>query len=140
MAPAASARYHGKNAKVYVGVTSTAEASPVAYQAAFTISSATDRSDATAFGDLNQKALAGLPGASGTTSGWSDIAGDAFYTASVDGLARKTYFYPDFANSPGTYFFTTANWSMDLNIAVGATAAISGNWAAETDLKRVLAS
>jgi hypothetical protein len=140
MAPAASARYHGKNARLYVGVTSAAAASPVAYQASFTIDSATDRSDATAFGDANKKALAGLPGGSGTASGWSDIAGDAFYTASVDGLARKTYFYPDFANSPGTYFFTTANWDMNLSVAVGATASISGNWSAETDLIRVLAS
>lgn len=138
MAPVPTARFHGRNGRLMVGVTGSAEASPVAFVSSFTLDMAADQAEVTAWGDSNKVRLLGLPDAKGSFNGFADIAGDVLYTAGRDGLTRKTYFYPDFQNAPGTYFFTTALWDWSMNTAVSAGAAVSGNWVAASDVIRVL--
>lgn len=138
MAPLASSRFHGRNGRLMVAPTASAAASPVAYVSSFTIDSQTDKADVTAFGDNNKQAVVGLPDDKGTFAGFADIAGDTLYTAARDGLARATYFYPDFVNAPGTYFFMKAFWDWSMNTAVAAGASVSGNWSAASDVTRVL--
>ncbi len=139
MAPLASSRFHGRNGRLYVGVANgTAAPSLVAYVNSFTFDSATDKVDATAFGDNNKTYLTGLADDKGSFAGMSDIAGDSLYTASRDGVARKFYFYPDFVNAVGTYFFGSAFWDLSSNFAVNDGGKVSGNWVAAGDINRVL--
>lgn len=91
----------------------------------------------TAFGDTNKTEVAGLPGGSGTYTGFYDTATAQMYTAALDGVARKTYFYTDIVGSPGQYWFTTAFWDFSLSVGVGEGEAISGNWSAATSLSKV---
>lgn len=134
-----TARFHGRNGRLYVAVAAGGSASLVAYAKSFTIDNTTDKPDVTAWGDANHTYLAGLPDDKGTFAGFSDIAGDALYTAARDGVARKTYFYPDFTNAPATYFFTTAFWDLHSSFDVSGPAAVTGNWVAATDVVRVVA-
>ena len=64
------ARSHGRNGSVYLGVTSGAAASPVTFQASWTLNMTVDKQDVTAFGDGNKIYVAGLPDASGDFSGF----------------------------------------------------------------------
>lgn len=141
MAPLASARFHGRNGKLLVGIASAAAApSSVAFINSFTLDNQTDKPEVTAFGDNNKTYVVGLADDKGTFSGFSDIAGDALYAASRDGAARKFYFYPDFVNAVGTYFFGSAFFDLSTNLSVSAGGSISGNWVAAGDISRVLTS
>lgn len=138
MAVPATARFHGRNGRLFVAVAAGGSASLIAYSKSFTIDNSTDKPDVTAFGDTNHTYVVGLPDDKGTFAGFSDIAGDALYTASRDGIARKTYFYPDFVNALGVYFFTTAFWDLHTSYDVAGAASVTGNWVAATDVVRVL--
>jgi hypothetical protein len=123
-----------------VGVSTKAAPSPVAYTASFSIDMKTDKVDVTAYGDNNKTYVAGLPDDQGQYGGFADIAGDLLYTAARDGLSRKFYFYPDYVNSVGTYFFGSAFFDLSYSSAVGDAVKVSGTWVASTDISRVLAS
>lgn len=141
MAAVATQRFHGRNGKLFVGIASASAApSPVAYISAFQIDMTTEKADGTAFGDANKTYLAGLPDDKGSFSGFSDLAGDALYTAARDGAARKFYFYPDYTNAQGTYFHGAAFFDLSSSFAVGDGAKVSGNWVASSDINRVLQS
>ncbi len=140
MAPTSTTRFHGRNGKLMVGATTSAAPTPVAYIASFSISMKTDKADATAFGDNNKVQLVGLPDDQGAYGGFADLAGDLLYTAARDSLSRKFYFYPDYVNSVGTYFFGAAFFDLDYAFAVTEGAKVSGTWVAAGDISRVLAS
>lgn len=141
MAPLNSARFHGRNGKLLVGLASgTAAPSPVAFTSSFTIDNQTDKVEVTAFADNNKQYVVGLADDKGTFAGFSDIAGDGLYAASRDSVARRFYFYPDFVNAVGTYFFGAAFFDLSSNYSVSAGAAVSGNWVAASDISRVLSS
>src|SRR6266576_3935268 len=101
------ARSHGRNGSVYLGVTTGAAASPVTFQASWTLSMTVDKQDVTAFGDGNKIYVAGLPDASGDFSGFWDDATGQTYLAAVDGLPRSMYLYPNITSDPSVYFFGT---------------------------------
>lgn len=140
MVALSSARYHGRNGKLLVGATNSAAPSPVAFTAGFSIDMQSDTQDVTAFQDNNHTYVVGLPDDKGAYNGFADIAGDALYTAARDGLSRKFYFYPDYTNAVGTYFFGSAFFTLSNNWAVGEGAKVSGNWVAASDISRVLTS
>ena len=94
------ARSHGRNGAVYMWVTSGAAASPMAFQAAWTVNMTTDKQDVTAFLDQNKVYVAGLPDASGDFTGFWDDATSQTYVAAVDGLARNFYLYPNLTADP----------------------------------------
>lgn len=131
------AKIAGRRGRVYVGLASdTAAAEPVANLTQWSLNGTTDRFDATSFGDTGKTYVAGLPDAQGSISGFYDTATPQLYTASQDGLARKTYLYPD-TNSTGTYWFGTAFWDFSVDVPVGGIASVSGSFAAATSFQKV---
>ncbi len=99
------ARLHGRNGTIYLGIASGAQASPLPFQASWTINMAVDKSDVTAFGDSNKSYVAGLPDSSGDFGGFMDDATSQTYIAAVDGLPRRLYLYPNISADPFTYHY-----------------------------------
>lgn len=128
---------HGRNGRLYVAIASVGSASPVPFISEFTIQAATDRVDITSFGDSNKQYVAGLPDAQGSYSGFWDDATAQLFTAATDGVARKTYWYPDISNAPGVYWFGTAFFDQSQQSSVNDAAKISGTWNAATIFQKV---
>lgn len=131
------ARIAGRRGQLYVGLASdTAAASPVPFLKKYTFDSKVGSFDVTAFGDTTKVYVADLPDAQGTFDGFYDTATSQLYTAASDGLARRTYLYPD--NSiPGTYFYGTATFDMNLDVDVAGAVAVSGSFKAFTPFAKV---
>ncbi len=130
------ARLTGKRARMYVAVSSGGTATPLAYQAQWTLSSATDTFEGTAFEDNNKTWFAGLPDASGTFSGFLDDATSQTYTASRDGQPRNMYLYPN-TGDPSKYFFGSAIFDFAVTVPNNGMATVSGTWKAAGDIIRV---
>ena len=130
------ARFHGRNGVVYLGLTTSGAATPVAFLTDWTISKTVDKVDVTAMGDLNKIYVAGLPDASGDFSGWYDTQTAQTYAATTDGLPRNFYLYEDAVNEPTYYWFGTV--LPDMSIAGGVTAAVSikSTWNAASIVQR----
>ena len=129
-------RRHGRNAQVYVGVTSAAAASPCAFQAAWSINMVTDKQDVTAFGDGNKVYVAGLPDSSGDFTGFMDDATSQTYIAATDGLARNFYLYPDTTNAPNVYWFGTILPDFSADGAIGGAVNMKASWNAASKVQR----
>jgi hypothetical protein len=130
------ARIAGRNARLYVAVTSGGSAEPIPFLKSFSIKSATDRYEVTSFGDSGKAYVAGLPDAQGDWAGMFDNATAQLYTSSQDGVARKAYMYPDIT-AAGTYWYTTAFFDFNCDVAVDGPVTISGTWAAASALTKV---
>jgi len=131
------AKIAGRRGRVYVGLASdTAVATPVANLNQWSLNGSSDQLDGTSFGDTTKTYVLGLPDAQGSFAGFYDTASDQLYTASQDGLARKTYLYPDTDNA-GTYWFGTAFWDFSIDVPVGGIVGISGSFVAATPLVKV---
>lgn len=131
------ARISGRKGSVYVDLAGGGSASPVANLNQWNLNGASEQLDATSFGDTTKTYVLGLPDAQGTIAGWFDTLTPQTYTASQDGLSRKTYLYPDV--SVGTYWFGTAFWDFSVDTAVGGVVSISANWVAATPFYKVQA-
>jgi hypothetical protein len=131
------ARIHGRRGRLYVGLASdTATAEAVAFLRRWSMNFASDRPEVTSFGDTTKTYVAGLPDAQGQFEGWYDTATAQLYTAATDGLARKTYLYPD--NSiTATYWFGTAFFDFSVETPVDGAVSISGGFAAATSFTKV---
>ena len=130
------ARIAGRRGALYVDITGSGSASPVPYMKKFTFSSTVATIDVTAFSDTTKVYVADLPDAQGTYDGFYDTATAQLYTAATDGLARKTYLYPD--NSiPGTYFYGTATFDMNLDVDVAGAVQVNGAFKAFTPFVKV---
>lgn len=121
-------RHHGRNAQVYLSATSGAAASPVAFQAAWSLNKTTDKQDVTAFGDANKTYVAGLPDASGDFSGYWDDGSAQTYTAAGDGLSRNFYLYPDLTVSPNVYFFGKILVDFSVDGSAGGPVNFKASW------------
>lgn len=130
------ARIHGRKGRLYVGIASGGTAEPVAYLNSWTIDFTTDRPEVTAFEDNNKTYVAGLPDGSGSFGGWYDNATAQLYTASIDGVARKFYLYPDNSNT-GQYWYSTAFFDFSVSGGVGDAVSISGNWNAASAVTKI---
>jgi hypothetical protein len=128
---------HGRAGRLYVDLTGSGSAEPVANLKSWSIDFSTDRIDTTCFGDTNKKYTAGLPDASGDFGGFLDIAGPQLYTAAADGAARKFYLYP--TTSSATYWFGTGLFDFHAEGAVDSSVDVSGTWAAATIVSKVQA-
>jgi hypothetical protein len=131
------ARRHGRGARIYMNLASGGTAEPIAFVRSTSLSAATDKVDVTAFGDSNKVYVAGLPDASGSAEFWYDDATVQTYTAAVDGIARKFYFYPDAVNTPGQYFWGTV--LPDFNVSAAVDGAVEGSmsWNAASTIAKV---
>ena len=130
------ARSHGRNGAVYLGATNGAAASPVTFQAAWSINMTVDKQDVTAFGDSNKIYVAGLPDASGDFSGFWDDATSQTYLAAVDGLSRNFYLYPNATTDPNIYFFGTVLPDFSMDGAVAGPVNMKATWNAASKVQR----
>lgn len=129
-------RLAGRNGRVYMGLTSSGTAEPVAFQASWSINFTTNKIDVTAMGDNNKVYVAGLPDAQGQFAGFYDDATVQTYTAATDGVARRFYLYPTTA-STSTYFFGTILPDMTIDATVDGAIAVSASWAAASVIAKV---
>jgi hypothetical protein len=129
-------RRHGRNGQVYLGITSAAAASPMPFQASWSINMNVDKQDVTAFGDGNKVYVAGLPDASGDFSGFMDDATSQTYIAAVDGLARNFYLYPDATNSINVYWFGTVLPDFSADGAIAGPVNFKSAWNAASKIQR----
>ena len=129
-------RRHGRNGQVYLGITSAAAASPLPFQASWSINMAVDKQDVTAFGDGNKVYVAGLPDASGDFGGFLDDATSQTYIAATDGLPRNFYLYPDAVNSPNVYWFGTILPDLSADGAVAGPVNFKSAWNAASKIQR----
>jgi len=129
-------RRHGRNGAVYLGATNGAVATPLTFQASWSINMASDRDEVTAFQDGNKVYVGGLPDASGDFSGFMDDATSQTYVAAIDGLARNYYLYPDATNSPNVYWFGTILCDFSADGAVAGPVNFKSTWAAASKVQR----
>lgn len=130
-------RFHGRKGRLYVQLqTGGTAAEPLSYNNKWTLSSATDTVEGTAFEDDNKVWFAGLPDASGTFAGFLDDATTQTYAASRDGSARKFYLYPSTID-PTKYFFGTAIFDFAAAGGTAEMASTSGTWKAASTVQRV---
>lgn len=132
------ARRHGRNGRLYVGIASaTAAAEPLVNMKKWSSNFTTDRVDCTAFGDTNKVYVAGLADASGDFDGYWDDVSLQTYTAAIDGIARRTYFYPDVTNVPGTYWYGTCFLDFTIDVPVDGVIAAKVTWSPATPIVHV---
>ncbi len=132
------ARIHGKNARMYVAITSAGAAEPIAFVTGFSINANTDFVEVTALGDTGKVRVAGLPDNSGDWNGFYDTATAQLYTAALDGQPRKAYFYSDIVGTPTTNYWhgnILADFSMKTGVSEGAS--VSGSWVASSSIIKV---
>ena len=130
------ARINGRRGRIYIGIASGAAASPLPFQASWSISFATDKNEVTSFDDNNKVYVSGLPDASGEFSGFFDDSTAQTYTAATDGIARNFYLYPSLLNT-GTYFFGTVLPDFKLDGDVGDAVKVSASWNAASQVSKV---
>lgn len=130
------ARRHGRNGQVYLGLTNAAQATPLPFQASWSINMNVDKQDVTAFGDGNKIYVAGLPDASGDFGGFLDDATSQTYLAAIDGLARKFYLYPDAVNTPTAYWYGTVLPDLSADGAIGGPVNFKSTWNAASLIQR----
>lgn len=133
------ARTHGRNGRIYLGVTTNAAASPVAFMSAWTMSNVTDHQEVTAFGDGNKVYVAGLPDASGDFTGFYDDATSQTYQAAVDGLPRNFYLYPNITTDPNQYWFGTVLPDFSADGAIASAVNAKSTWVAASSIQRYTA-
>ncbi len=131
------ARRAGRNAGIYVALTTGGEATPLTFQNKWSANFETEKIDVTAFQDTTRAYVAGIADAQGEFSGWYDDATAQTLTAALDGLSRKFYLYPDTVNKPSQYFFGTI--FVDFNAEAEAQGAIqvSAAWVAASAIAKV---
>lgn len=127
------ARYHAKNARIYMSTSGTGVAAPLLGAAAWTLNKATDRVEVTAFGDSNKQYVQGFADISGDfTVVWDDTDDTAFDAAeSADGC--RIYLYPSTLVS--TIYHYGPAWvdvshsaAVDGRVEVTGSFAANGNW------------
>ena len=135
----ASARVHGRFSRVYVAIASSGSVSaePVPFITTWAFNNAVDYVEVTALGDTAKVRVAGLPDNSGTYAGFYDTGTAQLFTAASDGIARKTYLYPDIVGASGQYWWGTAFWDFSFSTGVSDADAISGNFTAATPFTKV---
>lgn len=135
------ARDHGRNGRVYFGITQTAgvsaAASPLPFQASWSINQVTDKQEVTSFGDPNKVYVAGLPDSSGDFSGFLDDASSQTFVAALDGIPRNFYLYPNVSAFPNNlYWFGQIIADASSDGAVGGPVNFKSTWNAASAITR----
>lgn len=99
---------------------STAEASPIPNASKWMSNFTAKRDDVTSFGDGNAVYVQGLADGSGSCDVFWDKGTAQAFTAAMDGVARKTYFYPTTPLTAGPYWYGTYFWDFTIEADVGA--------------------
>lgn len=130
------ARIPGRNGALYVGLTSNGTATPLAFTKKFSLDFKTSRENVTAFQDQFMTYVAGLPDASGSFDGFYDDATVQTYTAAIDGIARRWYWYPS-TNNTGQYWFGTGFFDFSVDQGVDTAVTVKGTFSAATPVTKV---
>ena len=134
-----STRRHGRNAQIYLSATQAGVATPLPFQASWSINQVTDKDDVTAFGDANKTYVAGLPDSSGDFGGFLDAGTSQTYVAAADGLPRKMYLYWDATNDPNSYWYGTILPDFSADGSVGGAVNFKASWNAAGPVLRYTA-
>jgi hypothetical protein len=130
------ARLAGRQGRVYLALASGGTATPVAFQASWSLNFSTNKIDVTAYGDATKVYVAGLPDAQGQFAGFYDDATVQTYTAATDGVARAFYLYPT-TNNNAQYFWGTVFPDMSIDSTVDGAIAVSASFAPATPILKV---
>lgn len=130
------ARIAGRNAAIYVGATTSAQASLLTFQNSWSMSFESEKIDVTAFGDTNKSYVAGIADSMGEFSGFYDDASAQTLTPAIDGLSRKFYLYPN-SNTATQYFFGTIFVDFSINAEVAGAVEVSAKWNAASTIAKV---
>lgn len=131
------ARRAGRNAGIYVALTTSGAATPLTFQNKWSLNMETEKIDVTAFQDQTRAYVAGIADAQGDFSGWYDDATAQTLTAALDGLSRRFYLYPDTVNAPGQYFFGTIFVDFSAEAEAQGAVQVSAKWVAATGISKV---
>jgi hypothetical protein len=124
-------RRAARTGALYAAITSAGTAEPVFFVKSWNIEFSTDQIDVTSFADSNKTFVVGLPNGKGSFAGfWSDDSND-LYNASLDGLARKFYLYPDRVNKPNTYWYGLGFFDFSASGDVSGAVEVTGNIVAQ---------
>ena len=134
-----SIRRHGRNAQIYLGLTTGAAAVPLPFQASWTLNKNVDKAEVTAFGDPNKIYVSGLPDASGDFGGFMDAGTSQTYVAASDGLPRNFYLYWDAVNDPSSYFYGVVLPDFSVDGAIGGPVNFKATWNAAGPIVRYTA-
>lgn len=123
------ARYHGSKGVVYGSTTGTGVAGPIASLSKWSLTKNTDKTDVTAFGDLNKTYVQGLPDIKGSISGFFDSADDALFDGAESADGVKLYLYPSslYGNA---YHYGPAWLDASIDVGVSGAVTVSGNFVA----------
>jgi hypothetical protein len=123
------ARYHGRTGIVYGSTTAAGVASQIASLSAWTLDMSTDKTDATAFGDLNKVQFIGLKNLQGTLSGFWDNAEDKLFAGADSQDGVKLYLYPA-STAPTVYWYGPAWLDASINVSNTGMVTLSANFVA----------
>jgi hypothetical protein len=123
------ARYHGRTGIVYGSTTGSGVASQIASLSAWTLDMTTDKTDATAFGDLNKVQFIGLKNLQGTLSGFWDNAEDKLFAGADSQDGVKLYLYPSTV-APTVYWYGPAWLDASINVSNTGMVTLSANFVA----------
>lgn len=98
----------------------------------WTLNSATDKVEVTAFGDANKQYVQGLPDISGDIAAWWDDTSDALYDGSGSSDGVKLYLYPS-SDAPTKYFYGPAWVDFSINTSNTEGVSVSGGFVAAGD-------
>ena len=104
----------GRNSRILIDVTTTASGtvSKITAKNKWTLDQKIDTFEVTEFEAANKTYVAGLPDAQGTVEGFWDSADNNIYNVIGSSVPRALYIYPDAVNNSGSYWFTTAYFSV----------------------------
>src|SRR5688572_33273154 len=124
------ALYHGKRGVVYISTTGGGAAIAAVSLSSWSLDSATDRVEVTAFGDTNKTYVQGLPDLTGDIAGFWNDTSDQLYDASRSADGVKLYLYPS-ADAVTKYWYGPAWVDFSIEVSVDTAATISGTFAAD---------
>lgn len=122
------ARYHGKDAVVYLSTSGSGTAAALT-QTGWTLDRTTDKAEVSSCGDANKIFVQGLPNLQGTISSFWDDTDAKLFTASQSADGCKIYLYPS-RNAASKYFYGTAWLDASMTLGVNGAVAVNANFVA----------
>ena len=129
------AKYHSKDAALYMSTSGSGTAAPLPGVYSFTLNRTTDRVEVTAFGDSNKTYVQGFPDIQGTFSVRFDDTDDTYFDAAESTTAVKIYIYPS-RNAATIYHYGTAFVDASMECDIGGAVNITGTYAAASSWAR----
>lgn len=118
------ARYHGKNARVYMGDAAASVAIALTGVSSWDFDGSTDKVDVAGQGDTNKIKVLGLANADGSISFFWDDTDDTLFDAADSGEAVRIYLYRDQVQAVTVYRYGTAY--VDITESADASDAVKG--------------